>query len=285
MKNVIITGANSGLGFETAKKIAANKEYRVILACRNMVKAQAAKEDIIAATGNENVEVQIIDTSSFESVRNFAKNIIDSGIRIDVLINNAGISSMRGTGLTADGFDIVFETNYLGHFLLTLLLLPVMNADCRIINITSDMHNPPYGLTWPGVEKIAYGDVDTRLRYSYTKLCMIYFTHALVNYFEKTDKTFVANSFNPGFMADTNFSQGNGKARELMVKLTAPDRYSTLAQSSTALAEVATSPALADVTDQYFDRSTNTIRSSALSYNQHNAVELWNDSLKFCHPS
>ena len=86
-------------------------------------------------------------------------------------------------------------------------------------------------------------------------------------------------------MADTNFSQGNGKARELMVKLTAPERYSTLAQSSTALAEVATSPALADVTDQYFDRSTNTIRSFALSYNQHNAVELWNDSLKFCHLS
>ena len=120
MKNVIITGANSGLGFETAKKIAANKEYRVILACRNMVKAQAAKEDIIAATGNENVEVQIIDTSSFKSVHNFDKNIIDAGIEIDVLINNAGISPMRGTGLTADGFDIVFETNYLGHFLLTL---------------------------------------------------------------------------------------------------------------------------------------------------------------------
>ena len=283
MKNVIITGANSGLGFETAKKIAANKEYHVILACRNMGKAQVAKEDIIEATGNENVEVQIIDTSSFKSVHNFAKNIIDAGIEIDVLINNAGISPMRGTGLTADGFDIVFETNYLGHFLLTLLLLPVMNADCRIINITSDMHNPPYGLTWPGVNKIAYGDVDTRLRYSYTKLCMIYFTHALVNYFEKTDKTFVANSFNPGFMADTNFSQGSGKAREQMVKLTALERYSTLTQSSTALAKVTTSPALADVTDQYFDRSTNTIRSSALSYNQHNAVELWNDSLKFCH--
>ena len=283
MKNVIITGANSGLGFEAAKKIAANKEYRVILACRNKVKAQAAKEDIINATGNENVEVQIIDTSSFESVRNFAKNIIDSGIKLDVLINNAGISPMRGTGLTADGFDIVFETNYLGHFLLTQLLLPVMNADCRIINVTSDMHNPPYGLTWPGVDKIAYGDVDTRSRYAYSKLCMIYFTHALVSYFKESDKTFVANSFNPGFMADTNFSQGSGKAREQMVKLTAPDRYSTLAQSSTALAEVATSPALADETDQYFDRSTKTIPSSDLSYNKHNAEELWNESLKFCH--
>ena len=171
MKNVIITGANSGLGFEAAKKIAANKEYRVILACRNKVKAQAAKEDIINATGNENVEVQIIDTSSFESVRNFAKNIIDSGIKLDVLINNAGISPMRGTGLTADGFDIVFETNYLGHFLLTQLLLPVMNADCRIINVTSDMHNPPYGLTWSGVEKIAYGEVDTRSRYKNHHAC------------------------------------------------------------------------------------------------------------------
>lgn len=64
MKNVIITGANSGLGFETAKKIASDKEYNVILACRNFTKAQTAKEDIIKATGNENIEVQIIDTSS-----------------------------------------------------------------------------------------------------------------------------------------------------------------------------------------------------------------------------
>lgn len=198
------------------------------------------------------------------------------------MINNAGISPMRVTGLTADGFDVVFETNYLGHFLLTQLLLPVMNEDCRIIKVTSDMHNPPYSLNWTNVAKIAYGEVENRSRYAYSKLCMIYFTHSLVKYFKEINKSIVVNSFNPGFMADTNFSK-SGKAREEKVKLTMPNSYSTLDKSSTALAKVVTSSEFATVTNQYFDRSTKTIRSSALSYNQNNAIELWNDSLKFCH--
>ena len=116
MKTVVITGANSGLGFETAKKIAASKEYRVILACRNDAKAAQAKADIIAATGNDAVETLRLDTSLLSSVREFANNYIKAYGTVDVLINNAGISPMRDSGTTEEGFEVVFATNYLGHF-------------------------------------------------------------------------------------------------------------------------------------------------------------------------
>ena len=89
MKNVVITGGNSGLGFETARKIAKQPEYRIILACRNPEKAAAAKEKIINETGNENVEWMTLDTSSLASVRAFAQNYAVRYDQVDVLINNA----------------------------------------------------------------------------------------------------------------------------------------------------------------------------------------------------
>ena len=128
MKNIIITGANSGLGFETAKKIAADKDYRVILACRNAEKAAVAKEKIIADTGNEAVETLRLDTSLLSSVREFADNFVNVYGTVDVLINNAGISPMRDSGTTEEGFEVVFATNYLGHFLLTQLLFCLFAA-------------------------------------------------------------------------------------------------------------------------------------------------------------
>lgn len=280
MKNVIITGANSGLGFETAKKIAANFDYKVILACRNMEKAEAAKEDIMKETDNQNVLTMQLDTSSLASVRAFAERFIESGEKVSVLVNNAGISPMGNSGVTEDGFELVFATNYLGHFLLTQLLLPVMADDARIYNISSDMHNPPGGISWPGVENLAHPKEDDRRKYSYSKLCMIYFTHMLHEKIHEEGTHITVNSFNPGFMADTNFSKGGGKARELVIKTTMPDRYGKLTTSSDALAELVTEDQFGSVSGEYFDRSTNTARSSELSYNVDNARELWSESLK-----
>ena len=283
MKNVIITGANSGLGFETAKKIAKDPAYRVILACRNPEKAADAKEKIVSETGNANVETMTLDTSLLSSVRTFAEEYKKTYGTVDALVNNAGISPMHG-GMTEEGFELVFATNYLGHFLLTLLLLPSMAADARIFNVTSDMHNPPGGsMEWKGTDYLAYEAAEDRRRYSYSKLCAIYFTHALNRLFEKKGLTVTANSFNPGYMAATNFSgPGVDKARSLVVKTTMPERYGELASSSDALAQVVTDPAFARVTNEYFDRSTNTKQSSELSYDQKNEEELWKASLGYC---
>ena len=283
MKNIIITGANSGLGFETAKKIAADKDYRVILACRNAEKAAVAKEKIIADTGNDAVETLRLDTSLLSSVREFADNFVNAYGTVDVLINNAGISPMRDSGTTEEGFEVVFATNYLGHFLLTQLLLPHMAPNGRILNVSSDMHNPPGGIEWKGVEYLAHEAMADRRRYSYSKLCAIYFTLKLDELLKEQGSSVSVNSFNPGFMAATNFSGGHtDKARALVVKTTMPDRYGELETSSDALAQIAAKPEFAGISGAYFDRSTNTKDSSELSYNKDNRDELWGKSLAYC---
>ena len=259
LKTIIITGANSGLGFETAKKVAKNQNYQVILACRNKDNAEKAKEDIINNTGNNNIRTMIIDTSSLKSVRNFVEEFRNLSLKLDVLICNAGISPMH-KGITEEGFELVFATNYLGHFLLTNMLLPYMSENARIINITSDMHNPPGGIEWKNPELLAHPTEEDRRKYSYSKLGNIFFTYEL-------DKRLRVNAFNPGMM-NTNFSGGhNSKARTAIVKLTMPERLGDLEKSSTALAEVATNEEFNNVTGKYFDRSTKYINSSELSYN------------------
>ena len=281
MKTVIITGANSGLGFETARKVARNAWFKVVLACRNREKAEAAKEKIISETGNRNVAVGLLDTSSLASVRAFADGIVKSGESIYALVNNAGITAMGNSGTTDEGFELVFATNYLGHFLLTNLLLPHIEEGGRVLNVSSDMHNPPGGLTWPGAETLAHPVKDDHRKYSYTKLCMIYFTHQLADRLAKEGRGITANAFNPGFMADTNFAKGNGKMRELMVKTTMPERYGKLETSSDALAQLVTDESFATTSGAYFDRSTRTARSSELSYNEQNAAELWQKSEEY----
>ena len=278
MRTIIITGANSGLGFETAKKIANNKDYQVILACRNLEKGTKAKDIIIKETGNENIILMQLDTSSLESVRNFVDEFKKLDTKVYGLINNAGISPLGHDGLSVDGIEIVCATNYLGHFLLTNLLLPYMEDAGKIFNITSDMHNPPEELTWQDPEELFHPKENDRRKYSYSKLCNIYFTYELDEILRKKHSNILVNAFNPGMM-DTNFSGGaNTKDRMAMVKLTMPERVGDLDKSSSALAELTINDEYKD-TGKYYDRSTNYINSSELSYNIDNRKDLWNKSL------
>ncbi len=279
MKTIIITGSNSGLGFETAKKIAKNKEYEIILACRNIEKANIAKEEIIREANNKHIEVIKLDTSSLNSVRNFVTNIKNRNKKIYGLINNAGISSMGHYGVSEDGIDIVCATNYLGHFLLTNLLLPYLEEDAKIFNVTSDMHNPPGRLKWNGTHQIFYPQSNDKKRYSYSKLCNIYFTYELDEILRENKSKILVNAFNPGMM-DTNFSGGhNSKFRTFIVGLTMPKRLGNLDYSSSSLAELMINDSYRD-SGKYYDRSTNYVKSSPLSYDKKNMKELWNESIK-----
>lgn len=278
MRTIIITGANSGLGLETAKKIAKNKDYEVILACRNIEKANKAKEEIEVETTNNNIIVMKLDTSSLESVRKFVQEFKKLNKKIYGLINNAGISSMGHDGVSQDGIEIVCATNYLGHFLLTNLLLPFMEKESKIFNVTSDMHNPPGGMSWIEPELLFHPVENDRKKYSYSKLCNIYFTYELDEILRKEKSNILVNAFNPGMM-NTNFSGGhNSPVRTAMVKLTMPERLGDLDKSSSALAELTTNDKYND-TGKYYDRSTNFIKSSELSYNVENRKDLWNKSL------
>lgn len=284
MRTVIITGGNSGLGFETAKKIAKDKDYQVIIACRNNEKAEQAVSDIKEETGNGNVLNMSVDMASLNSVRQFVQDYEKSGIgKIYALLLNAGINGMR-TGMTEDGIEIVFQTNHLGHFLLANLMLPYMEDGGKIFSTSSDMHDSPIGkMEWKGTQALAHPsekDMESRLRYSFSKLCNLYFVYELARREKQEGKNIHVNAFNPGFM-QTNFAPVNNK-RAQIVKLTMPKRFGDLGKSADAYAELVINDEMAITSANYYDRSVNTIESSKLSYNEENAKELWEESMKLC---
>ena len=284
MRTVIITGGNSGLGFETAKKIAKNKEYRIILACRNSEKAEEAVRKIKEETGNENILSLQLDTASLASVRKFAEDYENSGIgSIYALLLNAGINGMH-SGMTEDDMEIVFQTNHLGHFLLANLMLPRMEPTGKIFSTSSDMHDSPMGeMVWEGTEALAHPSEEgkqSRLRYSFSKLCNLYFVYELARRLGEEGSSIRVNAFNPGFM-QTNFAPVD-KAHAAMVKLTMPKRFGDLEKSSDAYAELVVNDELAVTSANYYDRSTTAIKSSVLSYNIENRKELWAKSCEYC---
>ena len=284
MRTVIITGGNSGLGFETARKIAKKEGYRVVLACRNPQKAEDAVRKIREETGNDDVLHMQLDTASLASVRDFADEYGRSGLgSVYALLLNAGINGMH-KGTTEDGMEIVFQTNHLGHFLLANLMLPHMDPDGKIFATSSDMHDSPRGrMVWEGTEALAHPSEEgrgSRLRYSFSKLCNIYFVHEMARRLEAEGSGIRVNAFNPGMMR-TNFAPAN-KAHAEMVKLTMPERFGDLEKSSDAYAELVLNDTLAATSSNYYDRSTKAIQSSKLSYNAENARELWESSERLC---
>lgn len=282
-KNVIITGGNSGLGYECAKQIAAKKdEYCVILACRNADKVQIAKNSIIAETGNQDILTLSLDLASLDSVRNFAKGYKAMNLPLYALVCNAGGVHFNKEK-TEDGIDYVFQSNHLGHFLLTMLLMDKMQENARIISVSSDMHCPPTGeLTWYGSEKLAYLDdsfIDPRSRYSYSKLCNLYFTYELAKRLKQKGSTVVANAFNPGLMTETNFSPNKTRFTPEFLSSVA-DRIGSLKGSSEALAELVMEYEFGKTTGLYYSMNTKAVKSSPISYNEENANELWNESIR-----
>ncbi|KAG8739944.1 hypothetical protein FRC10_004971 [Ceratobasidium sp. 414] len=138
-KSIVITGANSGIGFESARLLA-GMGARVVLACRNATKAQEAKEKIIAATGNSLVEVEVLDCASFDSVRAFVDRWDKrESKQVDVLINNAEGAVYTSLSVTGDGFEQDYQSNHLSHVLLATLLLNRghMASDARIVSVST----------------------------------------------------------------------------------------------------------------------------------------------------
>ncbi len=139
-KTAIVTGANTGIGLETAVDFA-QRNGRVILACRSQAKGEAAVEQVKKRSGNNNVLFMELDLASLESVCGFSARVLDSEARIDILVNNAGVMSCPYTK-TVDGFEMQFGVNHLGHFLLTNLLLERLKQapSARIVNVSSTGH-------------------------------------------------------------------------------------------------------------------------------------------------
>ncbi|TCL56674.1 NAD(P)-dependent dehydrogenase (short-subunit alcohol dehydrogenase family) [Kineothrix alysoides] len=286
-KTIIITGANSGLGLASAKMIAsASMEYQVILACRNKAKAERAKQEVIENSGNSDIHILELDVSSLASVRDFVKKYKEQQFpSLYALICNAGISG-RNMEITADGYDSVFATNHLGHFLLVHLLLPSMQPAGRIVMVSSDMHCPPgRQLVWPGTLALAHPDnkleKNHMRRYSFSKLCNLYFTYELSRRLINNNSKIVVNAFNPGLMMETNFMPKYPGFLTFVAKKIFADRAGSLEVSAKGLAELVTEQIYGEKTGKYYDRGTVERKSSPLSYNLENTMDLWNKSVEF----
>eukprot|EP00794_Sanderia_malayensis_P007971 gene7971-8830_t len=139
-KTVVITGGNTGIGKETAIDMA-KRGARVIVGCRNKQKGEEAIADIREQSGSKNVHLRSLDLASFASIRAFAEGVLRSESRLDILINNAGIMACP-FAKTEDGFQTQFGVNHLGHFLLTNLLVDLIekSAPSRIVIVSSLVH-------------------------------------------------------------------------------------------------------------------------------------------------
>lgn len=192
-KVVIVTGGTSGMGLETARNLA-RRGGKVYIASRNEKKGNEAAENIRQSTGNSNVQFMKLDLGSLKSVKEFSKTFHDMENRLDILINNAGITSDYKK--TEDQFEQMMGVNHLGHFLLTNLLLDLLKASApsRIVVVSSFVHrigvifrnNLNSEIFFPGIFR-AYGN---------SKLANILFTRELSKRLENSGVT--ANCLDPG---------------------------------------------------------------------------------------
>src|SRR5450631_4906797 len=267
-KICIVTGANSGIGKETALGLA-QMGARVVMVCRNAEKGKVALEDIRRESGSSQVDLLIADMSSQASVRALAEEIRQKCPRLDVLVNNAGGCAPAAT-LSVDGIEMTLATNHLGPALLTLLLLELLKASApsRIVNVSSSEAQSPARLDMNDLqfERRKYGGIAA---YRQSKLLMNTFTFELAQRLAGTGVT--ANCLHPGAVA-TNIWSANligkliiavGKAFMLNSK-----------QGAAVSLYLATSPEVAQVSGGYFVKSK-PAKSNPLSRDPKLMAEVW----------
>eukprot|EP00386_Alphamonas_edax_P006256 GDKI01020321.1.p1 GENE.GDKI01020321.1~~GDKI01020321.1.p1 ORF type:complete len:331 (+),score=90.97 GDKI01020321.1:183-1175(+) len=200
-KVFVVTGSSAGIGLETAKALARQGGH-VIMACRPGEKAQKAYKSVVRSVPNGKVELLGLDLSSFESIREFAEQFKAKRLPLHVLINNAGLGVCPRT-LTRDGHEAVFGTNHLGHFLLTNLLVDLLQAtggqQARVVNVASEAHRL---FVYP--EKIPFDDLKQERAYGQwkaygmSKLCNVLHAKLLNDKLQQKKSNVTAYSVHPG---------------------------------------------------------------------------------------
>lgn len=201
MKTAIVTGANSGIGKQTAQALAGNG-YRVVMICRNREKADLARQEIIDETGNDRIDILICDLSSMQQIKETAATIRETYSQIDRLVNNAGILPDGNRKETDEGLELTFAVNHMAYFLLTRELMPLLESTpgSRVINVASDASRS--GTFNPDNLQLQNG-YSTMKAYGNSKLFNIMFTRQLAKELKGKDVT--TYSLHPG-VVNTNFA-------------------------------------------------------------------------------
>ena len=273
-KVVLITGANSGIGKVTARELAKMGAH-IVMACRNREKGEIAQAEIISESGNKNVDLFIVDMSSFASIRELAASFIEKYDRLHVLINNAG-GLVNPYRVTANGVEASFAVNYLGPFLLTHLLLDRLkeSAPARIINLGSGLHAKGRIDFDNLMMKDHYGFIQA---YANAKLAILMFTYDIAHRLKDTGVT--ANAVHPGVVR-TNFGRKSGFPWYVMPLLifVKPFMISVDKGAETPI-YLASSKNLERVTGKYFFKGKET-KSAPQSYDKKLGTKLWQFSIK-----
>jgi NAD(P)-dependent dehydrogenase (short-subunit alcohol dehydrogenase family) len=200
-KVAVVTGANGGLGFESAKALA-GAGVHVVMAARNQTTAQTARNEILAVLPDASLEIVPLDLGSLESVRQAAKTITDTHPAVDILMNNAGVMAMP-EGRTVDGFETQLGIDHLGHWVLTARLLPsLLAADAaRAVTVTSTAHH--YGRAVNPDNPNLEGTYGPWKAYGQAKLANFHFALGLHREFHRRRLATASLSAHPGF-SNTN---------------------------------------------------------------------------------
>ncbi|KAL3287846.1 hypothetical protein HHI36_002304 [Cryptolaemus montrouzieri] len=249
-KVVIITGANTGIGKETANELA-QRGAKVYMACRNIEKCEEARQEIVLNCKNKYVYCRKCDLASMESIRGFVKQFKKEEKRLDILINNAGVMRTPNSR-TKDGFEMQLGVNHLGHFLLTNLLIDLLkeSAPSRIINVSSVAHKRGKINKDDLNSDVSY---DGAAAYAQSKLANVLFTKELADRLKGTGVT--VNAVHPGIV-DTeiirHMSFYNSWIAKIFIRPFVWPFVKNPRQGSFTTIYVACKPELANVTGKYF---------------------------------
>jgi NAD(P)-dependent dehydrogenase (short-subunit alcohol dehydrogenase family) len=298
-KTIIITGGNTGLGFEAAQVIAsASHEWHVIIAARSQHRGNEAANELIRITGNANISAMVLDLSSSSSIHHFVEQFSKAGLPpLHVIVCNAGAQFVQGTQMTADGFEATFGVNHLGHFMLVRLLLNHLQENGRIVVVSSDTHDfskktgmpaPRYAspaiLADPVESDRLLGNLSDlakgQVRYTTSKLCNLYFAYELSRQIQQSKRSISVAAFNPGMMP----GKGSALTRDYSPLLRfmwnnimplmrfVRSSVRTTKQSGNDLANLVLRGSVQSGT--YWD-GPKEVASSEESYNKKHALELW----------
>ncbi|WKG01037.1 SDR family NAD(P)-dependent oxidoreductase [Mycolicibacterium sp. HK-90] len=288
-KTAIITGANTGLGFECARTLLeSDPGWHVLLAVRDPARGDdaAARLDHPGRT-----TVAELDLASLRSVRDFADRLPGLDVPpVHALVCNAGLQVVAGAATTADGYEMTFGVNHLGHFALVQQTLHTLAAPARIVVVSSGTHDPA---KFTGMPAPRYTQADEllrpppggltggegRRRYTTSKLCNLLFSYELDRRLGHGARGVTVTAFDPGLMPGSGLARDYPPVQRLAWRLLMPalrilPNVNSSRRSGANLAALVADPALEGITGEYFE-GTRRIRSSRDSYDLAKAADLW----------
>ena len=264
----LITGANTGIGKETALALARGGA-KVVLACRAKERTQKVLDEV-DALGLEKAQFIELDLGSFESIRKAAAEYESSGLSLDVLVNNAGLAGHRG--ITADGFEVTFGVNHLGHFLLTMLLADKLKAGDkpRLVNVASKAHYNAKGIDFDALKQRTPTTTGYS-EYQVSKLANVLFSAE----FARRVPQVKSYSLHPGVIASDVWRKVPWPFRSAMKLF----MKNTVEGASTSI-HCASSADVASETGNYYDECK--VRTpSSIAQDEQLAATLWQKSVEW----